>query len=276
MAGVVRDFLVGSYMRKTAIRPLNDIDVFLELDRVTHRDRWNREPLLLLEDLQRALRACYGQPGPKTRIQGRSVNIDFAGTGIGFDVIPAFAESPGVYLVPDRHQRTWIRSNPEIHRERLVEANARAGGALNPLVKAAKHWNCRRVDAKDEKPLRSFHLEVMAYEAFSSKPPDLRSGVARLFTFLSQRVLSPCAEPARLGPNLDADLTPGERQRAYVELSEAARVANAAVASELGNPTLAHQYWQQLIGPEYKPRREPSSRSSCSSISHSTTRSTTA
>jgi predicted nucleotidyltransferase len=148
LGGVVRDVLVGSYARKTAIRPLNDIDVFLELDLQVHGYRRSQEPRHLLEDVLQALRNSYPAagpqlPGPKTRIQGRSAKIEFTGTGIGYDVIPAFLMPPDrsrpvrgdVYEIPDRNQQTWIKTNPELHKQKCVAANDRAGGALrDPLV----------------------------------------------------------------------------------------------------------------------------------------------
>ena len=38
LGGIVRDALSGSYARRTAIRPLHDIDLFVVLDPATHRD----------------------------------------------------------------------------------------------------------------------------------------------------------------------------------------------------------------------------------------------
>jgi hypothetical protein len=252
--GITRDILVGSYARRTAIRPLNDIDVFLILDRAVHGHRLSSPPLLLLEDLQRALRACYSTPGPKTRIQGRSVNIEFSSPSIGFDVIPAFSDGSrqGNYDIPDRHRSTWIKTNPERHKEKCIEANDRAGGALNQLIKAAKHWNCLQRDANGDKPLRSFHLEVMAYSAFTAAPRTPREGMASLFGHLAQRMASPCPEPAGLGPNLDADLTPAERERARQVLQHASARAGEAVRYETSHTPHAHQCWRELFGAGYK------------------------
>src|SRR5690606_9674141 len=116
-------------------RPLNDIDLFLVLEPQVHGERRSREPQLMLEDVQRALRKCYPPPGPETRIQGRSVNIQFTGTGIGYDVIPAFLVPASgarkeVYKIPDRARQIWIDTNPEVHKQRCIEANQLAGGML--------------------------------------------------------------------------------------------------------------------------------------------------
>jgi len=262
--GIARDVLVGSYARKTAIRPLNDVDLFLELELGVHGARRNREPQLLLEDVQRALRACYPSttdaPGPATRIQGRSVNIEFTGTGIGYDVIPAFrvrgsdGSAPEYYYeIPNRNRRDWIRTNPEVHGQLVSAANARAGGMLNRLIKAAKHWNRIHESSAGDRPLRSFHLEVMAYEAFQTKPRDERRGLYELFAFFSSRINSACPDPARLGPDLDADLTPAERQLAQEKLQAGAQIAFKALHhEERGQDQEAYKLWRSLLGPEFK------------------------
>jgi hypothetical protein len=257
--GIVQDVIVGSYARRTAIRPLNDVDLFLELDREVHGARRSREPQLLLEDVQRALRSCYPPPGPTTRIQGRSVNIEFARTKIGYDVIPAFrVPAPGshaeVYEIPNRSRQNWIQTNPKVHEQLCKQANERAGGMLNRLIKAAKHWNRRNQNNSGDKPLGSFHLEVMAYGAFRAKPADERRGLCELFEHLASAVGKPCLDPAGLGPNLDAKLTPEERQRARRMLQEAARAARDAIHREqLGQHLEAWKLWRALLGPEFPP-----------------------
>lgn len=255
LRGVVRDVLVGSYARRTAIRPLNDIDLFVELDVNVWRERRAAQPLLLLEDVQRALRACYPGSPPATRIQGRSVNIDFAGTGIGYDIIPAFLvprtgwSTDDIYEIPDRKRQTWIRTNPESHRLACVAANARAGSKLNPLIKAAKCWNRGQANPAGDKPLCSFHLEVMAYSAFVSPPADVRRGLLDLLRSLRVQIQWPCPEPAGLGPAVDADWTRDDRARAAVALDTAVATAERAIEYESrGQHAQACETWRSLLG----------------------------
>lgn len=261
LGGITRDVIVGSYARRTAIRPLNDLDLFLVLDPQVHGARRSREPQLMLEDVQRALRKCYPPPGPETRIQGRSVNIQFTGTGIGYDVIPAFlVPSSGtskkeVYKIPDRARQIWIDTNPEVHKQRCIDANKLAGGMLNRLIKAVKHWNQGHRDAGGHKPLRSFHLEVMAYGAFAAKPADERRGLRDLFEFLSRHVDRACPDPAALGPDIGADLRKDavRLERARTVLREAAQLAREAVQhEERGDHKSACASWRSLLGEQFR------------------------
>jgi predicted nucleotidyltransferase len=261
LRGIREIQLIGSYARKTAIRPLNDIDLLLVLDPQTHGERSTCAPTLLLEDVLRALRQCYPSSVPATRIQKRSVGIEFKSTGIGFDLIPAFELPPQdkdgdkarIYQIPNRSEDNWIQTSPEIHARACVTANDRVGGMLNRLIKDAKHWNQSHRDANGDKPLRSFHLEVMSYEAFKDKPDNERIGLRDLLAFLANRVLKPCPEPARLGPALDAALDKHARERAHTELKEAAKLASDAISHERsGDHAAACKAWRALLGPEYK------------------------
>jgi hypothetical protein len=249
LGGVQRDILSGSYSRRTAIRPLNDIDLFVILDPVLHKSCYPpAAPITCLQKIQSALKAAY--PSHNPRLQGRSVHIDFTGTGIGYDVVPAFEEKhAGEYKIPDRDRGDWIRTNPEKHAEACKKANERAGDKLNRLVKAAKRWNCQQ---PEKAQLRSFHLEVMSYEAFSTGPESFAQGLADLFAFLANRVLSTCADPAGVGPNVDAGMTQAERTAARTALDAAAKTANVALALDrAGRTEEAHAHWRSLLGSDY-------------------------
>ena len=245
LGGLVRDFLSGSYARRTAIRPLHDIDLFIVLDPRIHPDvAPSRQPSssACLRKVQGALARAYPNT-PALKLQDRSVNIQFSGTGIGYDIDPAFENRVGVYLIPDRGRNAWIETDPEAQATVLVDANARAGDKLNPLIKMIKRW-------KDEHdvPLRSFHLEVMSYGAFRAAPASYPEGVRALFGHLASAVLSACPNPVGVGPNIDAGMTQAERTMAREKLLEAERTAVDAAPQTAG----AHELWRTLFGSAYK------------------------
>ena len=246
LGGIVRDILSGSYSRRTAIRPLNDIDVFIILEEAKHSAVRGQPPTTCLEMVKAALSRAYPMKAAAT-LQGRSVNIEFSGTGIAYDIVPAFNVSEGVYIIPDRERKSWIRTNPEVHRQALRIANERARNMLNPLIKAAKYWN-----AQNRKPLRSFHLEVMSYGAFKSPPASYPEGLRDLFGSLAASILYTCPDPAGIGPNIDDGMMQEERSRIQIALTQAAVVASRALLSErMGSIEEAHGAWRSLLGPAY-------------------------
>jgi hypothetical protein len=250
---VKNTFISGSFGRSTAIRPLHDIDLFITLNRPAHEDLRQGGPDTCLKKIRAVLADAYPDKELPT-IQGRSVNIQFSGTEIGFDIVPAFEDprDPDVYEIPDRNVRGWIQSNPRLHKEYSSKANERAGKQAKPLVKALKHWNCNQ---PGKKPLRSFHLELMVYAALQSPPAAYADGIALLFADLAQRVMYPCPDPAGLGPDVAAGFSPERLQRAQGFLRAAADTARQALdAGNAGRTEEAHYYWRSLFGDAYPER----------------------
>lgn len=243
---IAQDFISGSYQRRTAIRPLKDIDLVLVLDEAKHRALRSEPPQKMLALVRDALTRAYPNAAPP-REQARSVNITFRGTEIGYDVVPAFRHAAGGYLIPDRERGAWIRSDPDLHRKACIAANQAAGNMLNPLIKMAKALNARH-----HRPMRSFHLEVMAYSAFAGRPAALDTGLYQLLRHLADRVLQSSPDPAKLGPNIDQGMDSETRATIRRAVQGWATTAEQAIrATERGNLELAHATWSSLFGPLY-------------------------
>jgi hypothetical protein len=244
----VSEFLIsGSFGRRTAIAPLNDIDLFVVLDPVSEAGLRASPPRAVLDRVLQALDAAYPTK-EKPKAQSRSVNVEFKGTGLSFDVVPAFPLEDGAYQIPDRDAGAWIRTNPRVHKAHATAANERAGQAAKPIAKALKSWNRRQ----PEKLLRSFHLELMVYEALGSKPDSRAAGIAAALRAMAVRVHAPMPEPAGLGPDVDAGMSIEERARASAALSAAAERAELALqAAARGATGEAHHHWSALLGPGY-------------------------
>ena len=251
--GPRESILSGSYGRKTAIRPLHDIDLFLIFTAGGSGKAESAEEFLLR--VKRALEKSF--PGKQARLQNRSVNIEFTGTGIGFDVVPALEDprQPGVYWIPDQRQGKWIQSNPRKHIEVCDAANSKAMQRLKPLIKAIKRWN-----QLQGKPVPSFLLEVMSYEGIASFHPDSRlsvyaQGLAHLFEFMSARILNEWREPAGLGPPVNAGVGEGHLQQGQQRLVGATRKATRALELERqGDMPGANALWRELLSTDYPVR----------------------
>lgn len=254
-------FLTGSYARSTAIRPLKDIDVFCVLKRTDDANPTKWTAAQALAQIKAALESIYN--GKVAEPQRRSVNIEFSGTGIAYDVVPAFVDEDAekadeeVFFIPDVDQSKWIRSNPRVHKQKSVNANENAEKELKPLTKAVKHWN-RRQPENDQ--LRSFHIEVMAWAILTEKPANRLEGLETLFTGLASRVLSSTPDPAGLGPAIDDGMTWAERYAAKNRLEQAASVVTAAMQlAKDGKTEAAHHKLYTLFGDPYpeKGKAEP-------------------
>ena len=253
--GPRESILSGSYGRKTAIRPLHDIDLFLIFTAGTSSSGESVGPEGFLKRVKQALEEEF--PRKQARLQNRSVNIEFSGTGIGFDVVPALEEPqrPGIYWIPDVHKGTWIQSNPRKHIEVCDAANARAMQRLKPLIKAIKRWN-----QLQGKPVPSFLLEVMAYTGIDSFQPAARlsvyaQGVAHLLHFMSEHIMDQWPEPAGLGPPVNSGVGQANLVQGKQRLSGASRTAARALELErTGDMSGANTLWRELLGNDYPVR----------------------
>lgn len=248
-------FVAGSFGRRTAIRPLDDIDLFIVLNEHVHRNLRSPPIRRCLDEVLRALQAAY--PGQVSmRPQRRSVNVTFQSTGIGYDVVPAFQVQGkrDHYIIPDVELQSWISTNPKRHAEICKQADARAGNVLKQLIKAAKHWN-----ATHGKHIGSFHLEVMSYDALHQPPPSLVEGFQQLLAHLAGAIREQCHDPADVkGPRIDRSLKPERRQQLSRQLQNAAnKVQRAIELDRQDRPATvaeAHQILRKLLGNMYPGR----------------------
>lgn len=248
------NFLSGSYKRNTAVRPLKDIDVFAVFKRPAGT---LPRPSEQLERLRRLLSEIYPSKEPTT--QSRSVNIEFSGTGIAYDVVPAYLDRQDVYTIPDRDVDRWILSNPKVHAERSTAANERSGKKLKPLVKAVKHANRHH-----EGGGRSFHLEVLSWEVLTYEPANYLAGLIALFEGLRDRMLGPCPDPAGLGPDIGPSMERrAQAQRWLKDMAERSRRAQELMND--GRLGEAHAELRIVFGPAW-PERGSTARASAAII----------
>lgn len=253
---LVRDFLSGSYARHTKTKPLKDVDVVFVLGK---KERWRRDkpPIETLQAFEKCLKKTYTEPG-QVEIGRRSVTVEFEksyysedheGKVLSIDAVPAFESGKDEYEIPDKETGTWIKTNPEKHKEQSTAKNKALDGRWVPLVKMAKGWN--RANGKPVKP--SFLIEVMAEELveapFSNYPDEIRS----LFAAMEANVGETWSDPARLGPPVSDQMTPTLVATARKALQEAQRKATLARRSEeTGRQGEALSIWREILG-EYFP-----------------------
>lgn len=148
------DFLAGSYIRDTAIRPKKtaegaerpDVDIIV----VTNFSA-SDDPEDVLNELCDALERDY----TVERINKRSVRVVTAKAEI--DVVPV-TEDGDVYQLPDRDLEHWKRTNPPGHTAWSAQRNKDFDGRFKPLVKLLKSW--RRENKTGKRP-KGFVLEVL-------------------------------------------------------------------------------------------------------------------
>lgn len=159
--------LTGSYKRRTGVKPLNDVDIFLWLPKdiakvETLEQLKNTEPRALLERLKRRIKKL-DIDHEIIRVQDHSLGIKYSNEDFGIDLIPAFsAMDPNEgdnfnrkFWIPERENQQWIPSYPEKHRILLIKANEDGNKKVIPLIKLLKDWR----NQQGKNTFKSFHLE---------------------------------------------------------------------------------------------------------------------
>lgn len=247
-----KDILSGSYARRTKTKPLEDVDIFCILGPKEQRYR-SENPSRLLEAFQKALAEDYGSDSVK--LQRRSVQIDFgvmavdddsADQVMSVDTVPAFNKGKH-YEIPDAKTSSWIKTDPEVHKELATKANKAFSEQWVPIVKMLKKWN--RTHGKPVTP--SFLVEVMALKLFippfsGGYPYELKS----FFANAAERIGEVWDDPAELGPPVSDQMDTSKIKTARQALTQAEHAVSRAIRlARDGRNGDALQEWRKLFGP---------------------------
>lgn len=247
---VERDFLTGSYGRRTKTKPLKDVDIFVVLG---DDEAWrkSKHPKGVLDDLGTCLIDAYGED--QVERDRRCITVYFDkknqtqhedGKVLSLDVVPAFAAGDD-YEIPDETLGKWIKTNPGVHAEKSTAKNKALSGNWVPLVKMLKSWN--RANGKPVEP--SFLVEVMALDLvdgpFNTFPDEAR----RFFAAAAASIDDDWPDPAGLGPPVSDEMTPQRCEAARQKLRAAEVLAARAFrAEQLGSEGEAVRLWKEIFG----------------------------
>jgi len=157
MTYVKNTILTGSYKRRTIIRPMNDVDVFVVLN-YQPGAYGNPTPQSVLNRLKQDLAVSY--PNTTIKQDKPCVILDF--THCKFELTPAIEGNTwgsNYYEIPNSSNLSyWQRvDNPDILGEKLTQAN-KNNQLLIPLIKMMKR--CKQKN--NLKTPRSFEMEILA------------------------------------------------------------------------------------------------------------------
>lgn len=232
--------IFGSFSKGTMVGPLNkdsDTDVMFVLNKEEH-GRWINQrngPKNCLQSIKRAIENDPKYANSKVEIDRNVVRVQYHDFAI--EVVPAFEDSRGGYLIPDTSGRqSWIRTNPRTYKKGFETIDKTHGGKLKETVRAAKDWNER-----NGKPVSSFHMENMVYQHFKDRPVDGSPSdehARDFFKNLPTYIYGPTYEPV-YGEQVDDYLTWDKRteairkaKRAQKHVERAERLKNQGKTEE--------------------------------------------
>jgi hypothetical protein len=276
--GLIEIFNSGSVEKKTAITPLNDVDLAVLLRPELVAGRGLSDLPDLLERVRELLVQVY-QPKPAEDYSlGRhAVRIRFHDTKLSVDVVPLIPdlEDKDFALLPTRDSGEWVATSIPLHLE-FIRKRIRQYPAFLELVRLTKWWR-----NEQQVHFKSFLVELLWAHLLDTRTvtgDDLGEALLGFFGYIvrtgllepisfddyGQRVDSEALtghpvrvfDPVNPENNVAARITPSRRN----ELVSACREAFEALAAAQTAPTaaVARGYYQRVFGPRFNlPRDTP-------------------
>jgi hypothetical protein len=162
---LANSMLVGSWGKSTDVRPPRDIDLLFCLPRAVY-DKYqavswprNRQSELL-QEIKRVLSANY----TTTRMRGDGQVVLVGFTTYAVEVVPAFDQGGGAYLICDTNNGGSYKSvRPYSEQEAVRTSSERTKGNTRSLIRMMKAWQ-----ANCSVPIKSFWFELLAVDFLNS------------------------------------------------------------------------------------------------------------
>jgi hypothetical protein len=243
----------GSLKRGTHNDPLHDVDLIVVYDEDDHPD-WGQPGQSAEDALRRSASVVTDLLGPDAgqteqvrlaRLQNHSVKcfLDDPDDPGAFtvDLTPALLRTNGGFWIPQRDDRIWVPTNPQILEDSVAARHA-AWRQFAKLVRVLKRWN-----ADHGGLMKSLTVEILALNHLPVA--DRPEALARFFTAASAAVWQPILDPAGLCGEIQPNL---DRVAAHAALSTAADRAWQAVNDDSrGEDRAAMCGWREVFGPIY-------------------------
>lgn len=163
-------FLIGSYGKRTNIRPPRDVDVLFIMPDDKFEQYDNNESnsqSQLLQDIKKILSEKYSTT-EKIKGWGKVVLVQFADGTHNIELLPAWEKENGKFIIPNTENGGfWETWDPRAEIKKINDSDKKTNGKTRALIRMIKKWseNC---SAK----LKSFQIEEKVVGFFSSNDSD--------------------------------------------------------------------------------------------------------
>ncbi|MFQ5963785.1 MAG: nucleotidyltransferase [Candidatus Scalinduaceae bacterium] len=162
-SGTANSMLIGSWGKKTRIRPPRDIDLLFILPvSVYYRfeSRPGNKQSQLLQEVKQVLQATYSTT--RMRGDGQVIVVQFQSQSV--EVVPAFLLTSGQYWICDTHKGgIYKTSDPKAEINRVQISNNATSGNTRDLIRMLKCWQ-----SYCNVPIKSFYLELLSIDFLQS------------------------------------------------------------------------------------------------------------
>ncbi|MGH8555976.1 MAG: SMODS domain-containing nucleotidyltransferase [Methylococcales bacterium] len=153
-------FIVGSWGKRTAIRPSSDVDIFFQLPAAVYQ-RINGNGGNVQSQLLQEVRAHLFGTYPQTTIRGDGQVVTVAFNTIAVEVVPAFqCDDQGRFFMPDTNSGgRWKVVYPIAEIGTIETSDKIASGNVRPMAQMLKTWK-RECGVQ----LKSYQVELLVAE----------------------------------------------------------------------------------------------------------------
>lgn len=153
-------FIVGSWGKGTAIRPPNDVDIFVQLplDIYARIDGYTgNKQSALIQEVKNKLLVTY----PQTLMRGDGQVVVVKFNTLTIEVVPVFRwDGQGAWLMPDMNDGgKWKLAYPDAEVAKLDNADSESRGNCRLLTRIIKAWKFHC-----DVPIKSFIIEQLVAE----------------------------------------------------------------------------------------------------------------
>jgi len=236
-------FAIGSWGKRTAIRPPRDIDLYFLLpvnDHNRFQVYWGNRQSAMLQEVKEVLSSTY--PDTDMRGDGQVVVVRFESYGV--EVAPAFLLTNGRYLICNtRDGGSYKATDPWAETRHIEAVDQACSRNLRPLIRMLKAWQdyCAV-------PIKSFQLELLAADFLSLSPWRNRDffwfdWITRdFFAYLYHRANTFVLVPGTLESVFLGDDWKSRAETAYYRAEKACRYEEHNLVAAAG------EEWQKLFG----------------------------
>ena len=152
-------FMVGSWGKRTQVRPPNDVDMMFVLPFDVYQrfsQRTGNIQSALLQEVKQVLLSRYSTS--TMRGDGQVVQIAF--NTLTVEVVPVFGLQNGLFWMPDSNGGgTWKAVHPIAEQLQIQALDAACQGNVRALCQMMKLWK-----REQKVPLKSFQIELLVQE----------------------------------------------------------------------------------------------------------------
>ena len=239
---VLNTKMIGSAGRETIIRPIDDVDLLVQFENKANIfETYRKDSQTFLYRVRDGLKAYSSVQVVGAR--GQAVRF-FYKDAPHVDVAPVFKWSGGGYALPDG-KGGWLTTDPDFHADYMTKRNGELDSRLKPMVRMLKQWN-----RAHSSYFKSFHLEVIAAQVFTSIGGDSRAAAEKFFN--SAQTSINVVDPAGHSGDLSSYMTAVRRSNSVAALETARdRAGRANAAERLGDHKEAIRLWGIVFGGEF-------------------------